>query len=212
MFNCTPAHRARLKGNTAAMQVIEVCFMGQCVCMCVWLVGWLAGNNLCSSFHNHDAQEPERVMLLCRLRILNDAYNAGCAPSTLLQEGKALSAASGPTSAASKPKQPEPKPKPEQREEDGDFPPAKRRLLVGPTTSTEATAAATAAATRPVTFPCQHTARRRMHLARCVLRRVVGGGGEDGKGAGLQPDLFDELVAYVRPPWDPALAEPPAPR
>lgn len=63
-----------------------------------------------------------------------------------------------------------------------------------------------------VSFPCllhhpsSSSSSSRLRLARAVLCRAVGGGdeSEEGKG-GLKPDVFRELVAYCRPAWDPAL-------
>lgn len=140
-----------------------------------------------------------------------------------------------PGSAAAEPKQPkqakeakESKPRASKRAR---LEPTTQAAAASATTTTT-TAAAAAIATaeaeaeeeRPLSFACRHTlseeaasgcasasscscaATPRLPLVRRVLHGVVGGGGGNGKSAGLQPDLFKELLAYARPPWDPALA------
>lgn len=185
-----------------------------------------------------NTQEPERALLLCRLRLLNDAFNADCSPRALLEGGKALMPAPPGSAAEQQPKPPK-QPKESQPQPKEPQTRANKRARLEPstqaaaalatttTTTTAAAAIATAEAEeegRPLSFACRHTlweetasgcasasacpcaATPRLPLVRRVLRGVVGGGGSNGKGAGLQPDLFKELLAYARPPWDPALA------
>lgn len=203
-FNCTPADRAQYLGNAAALAVLLV---RACVRFgLVWFgalvgrsAGWLNAatttNPLLSpltlsrtSAHplSH-TQEPERPFLLSRLRRLTAAAaNAAIYPTT------------------------------------------------NPTTTTAA--ATTAASPQPrrarVTFhshsrhhhhrssssPSSPSSDKRLRLARAVLRAAVvgvgitdGDGGDEGqqqgiRTGGLHPDVFDELVAFCRPPWDLALA------
>lgn len=233
------ADRARMNANRVALGIIQV-GSGTNACMNTYTyvdlsVSNTPTNRTIQNIQQHK-QEPERALLLCRLRLLNDAFNANCTPRAVLEGNKALMPAPPPPQQH-KHRQP--------RQRDGDvaalpMPASKRpRLELKPepdATPAQAAAAAASSSTttavsttttaegeeeeegggeardRPLSFACRHAvweaacATPRMRLVRRVLRGVVGGGGADGKGAGLQPDMFKELLAYVQPPWDPALA------